>query len=90
MWFMKYSVRKKDANSSTLVTEFCKRICQQLGYFRNKILSQATGQHFNLPWHSENDMKFTIIEQVRSSDPLYGREKLHMRRFNSLYGGINR
>ena len=37
-------------------------------------------------------MKFTIIEKVRSSDSLYGREreKLHIKRFNSFYGGMNR
>ena len=72
--------------------EFRERMCQHIGYVRNKVLSKATGQHFNLPGHSKNDMKFTIIEKVRSSDPLYGREreKLHIRRFNSFYGGINR
>ena len=72
--------------------EFRERMCQHLGYVRNKLLNKATGQHFNLPGHSKNYMKFPIIEKVRSSDPLYGREreKLHIRRFNSFYGGINR
>ena len=72
--------------------ELCERMIQHLGYVRNKTLSKATGQHFNLPGHSKNNMKFTIIEKVRSSDPLYGREreKLHIRMFNSFYGGINR
>ena len=37
-------------------------------------------------------MKFTILEKVRSTDPLYGREreKLHIRNFNTFYEGINR
>ena len=57
----------------------------------NKNLNQAIGAHYNLPGHSKNDMKFTIIEAVRSQDP-YGREreKLHIRKFNTFYRGINR
>ena len=55
-------------------------------------MNQATGEHFNSPGHSKNDMKFTILEKVKSNDPLYGREreKLHIRRFNTFYAGINR
>ena len=53
---------------------FTERMCQHLGYIRNKTLNQAIGAHYNLPGHSKNYMKFTIIEAVRSHDPLYGRE----------------
>ena len=37
-------------------------------------------------------MEFTIVEKVRSMDPLYGREreKLHIRKFKTFHGGINR
>ena len=65
---------------------------QHLGYVRNKVYSQATGEHFNLRGHSKNNMEFTIVEKVRSQDPLFGREreKLHIRKFNTFYGGINR
>ena len=46
-----------------------------------KKISEATGEHFNLPGHSHTDMKFTIIEQVKSLDPIYAREteKLHIK-----------
>ena len=72
--------------------EFRERMCQHLGYVRNKTLSKATGEHFNLPGHDKNNMKFTILEKVRSADPLYGREreKYHIRKFNTFYAGINR
>ena len=72
--------------------QFRDRMCQHLGYIRNKNLNKAIGEHFNLPGHSKNDVKFTIIEKVRSQDPLYGREreKLHIRKFNTFYAGINK
>ena len=71
---------------------FRERMKQHLGYVRNKVLTQATGTHFNLPGHSKNNMEFTIVEKVGSMDPLYGREreKLHIRKFNSFHDGINR
>ena len=67
-------------------------MCQHIGYVRNKVLTKATGEHFNLPGHDKSNMKFTILEKVRSTDPLYGREreKLHIRNFNTFYEGINR
>ena len=42
--------------------------------------------------HSMHHMKFSIIEQVKSMDPLYGREreKLMIRNFHSYYGGVNK
>ena len=72
--------------------ELCERIYQHIGYVRNKILSRATGEHFNLPGHSIHNMKFTVLEKVNSSDPIYAREreKLLIRKFNSFYGGINK
>ena len=62
--------------------EFRERMCQHLGYVRNKLLNKATGQHFNLPGHSKNDMKFTILEKVKSNDPLLRKRKrkLHIRK----------
>ena len=72
--------------------EFRDRIYQHIGYVRNKQTSRATGEHFNLPGHNIHNMKFTILEQIRSRDPLYGREreKLLIRKFNSFYNGINK
>ena len=69
------------------------RYCSQhLGHVINKTLSKATGENFNLPGHEKNNMKFTILEKVRSADTLYGRErqKCHIRKFNTFYAGINR
>ena len=72
--------------------EFRERIYQHIGYVRNKQLNKATGEHFNLPGHSIKNMKFTMLEQVKSPDPLHGREreKLIIRKFNSVYNGINK
>ena len=50
--------------------EFRERMCQHLGNVKNKTLSKATREHFNLPGHDKNDIKFTILEKVRSTDPL--------------------
>ena len=82
--------RKRYIGFST--RELRKRIYEHIGYVKNKVISKATGAHFNLPGHSTNNMKFTVVEKVRSSDPLYGREreKFHIRQFNTYYNGINR
>ena len=71
---------------------FRERIFQHIGYVRNKQLHKSTGEHFNLPGHNSSNMKFTVIEAVKSTDPLYGREreKLLIRKFNTFYNGINR
>ena len=55
-------------------------------------MNKATGQHFNVPGHEIHHMKFTAIEQVKSEDPLYGREreKLFIRKFNTFFNGINK
>ena len=59
---------------------------------RTKKKSEATGEHFNLPGHSHTDMKFTIIEQAKSFDPVYARERenLHIKKFNTYHKGINK
>ena len=58
--------------------EFCKRICQPLGYVRNKQMNKTTGEHFYPPGHSIHNVTFTMlqhVQQVKSPDPLYGRER---------------
>ena len=47
---------------------------------RTKKISEATGEHLNLPGHSHTDMKLTIIEQVKSLNSVYARkrETLHI------------
>ena len=58
---------------------------------RNKVTSRATGEEFNMPGHTINNMKFIVLEQVKSLDPLYARkrEKL-LRKFNTFHRGINK
>ena len=72
--------------------EYRERMFQHIGYVRNKETQKATGEHFNLPGHGMHNMKFSILEKVKSSDPLYGREreKLLIRKFNTYHKGINR
>ena len=75
-----------------MTTDFRDRIYQHLGYVRNNIKTRATGAHFNLAGHGMKNMKFTILEQVRSNDLLYAREreKLFIRKFFTFYCGINK
>ena len=54
---------------------FRKRVNEHISYIKYKKISEETGEHFNLPGHSHTDMKFTIIEQVKSLDPLYAGER---------------
>ena len=63
-----------------------------MGYARNKIENITTGNHFNLPGHSEKNMLFTIIEQVKQNDTFYRkeREKYHINKFNTFYQGLNK
>ena len=55
--------------------EIKKRINEHLGYIRNKDLDKATGEHFNLPGHSESHLMFTIIEQSKSQEYEYRKER---------------
>ena len=68
------------------------RFLEHKRYVDNKITTQATGEHFNLPGHSRNNMKITIIEQVKKQDQSYRkeREKYFIKKFNPVYQGINK
>ena len=68
------------------------RLSDHHGYIVNKHRNTATGRHFNLPGHSLADLSVIIIEQVKKKDTLYRkeREQYHIRRFNTLYQGMNR
>ena len=67
--------------------EYHERIYQHIGYVRNKQIQKAKAEHFNSLGHGMHNMKFTILEKVKSSDPLYGREreKLLIRKFLSQW-----
>ena len=73
-----------------MTNDFREGIYQHVGYVRNNIKARATGAHFNLPGHGIRDMKFTILEQVRSINTLYAREqeKSLIRKFNTFHCGI--
>ena len=66
------------------------RLSQHRGYITRKT-QDATGRHFNLPGHTLANMNITIIERVKSNDPIYRkeREKYHIRKFNSYHKGMN-
>ena len=82
---------KKEACKMNYVGE-TKRIMKfRFAEHRGYDESQPTGQHFNSQGHSIADMSVLILEQVRSSDPLYRkeREKYCIRKFNTYYNGMN-
>ena len=68
------------------------RICQYLRYIRNKVLNQSTGLNFNYISHSQENIKFSVLEQPRCSDLVYRkeREKFIIKELNSYYRGLNR
>ena len=72
--------------------ELKERMKEHIGYAKNNIITNATGEHFNLPGHSFQNMKFTIIEKVKQKDTIYRqeREKYHIMKFNTFYDGMNR
>ena len=68
------------------------RLAEHRGYVSNKQTNEATGRHFNLPSHNRADLQITAIEQVKKNDVIYRRqrEEYHIRRFNTMYQGINK
>ena len=70
--------------------KFC--LSDHRGYIVNKNTNTATGHHFNLPGHSLADLSVIVIEQVKKNYTLYRkeREEFHIRRFNTLYKGMNK
>ena len=79
----------RDANVSVLLGAFVSR---SIGYARTCKLNQPSGFHFNLPGHSIHNMKFTIIEKVKSNDPIYRRERerFHIEKFDTFHFGLNK
>ena len=68
------------------------RLAEHRGYVTSQNTSTATGRHYNSPGHTLADLSITVLEQVRKNDTLYRtqREEYHVRRFNTLYKGLNR
>ena len=61
-------------------------------YINNHVDTVSTGAHFNLPGHSQADLKITVIEQAKKKDKTYReiREEYHINKFNTYYEGLNR
>ena len=71
--------------------EIRERIAEHKQYIRNAS-SKATGDHFKLPGHSVNDMKFTALEKIKYNTMEYRkeREKDIIRLFDVCDLGLNR
>ena len=68
------------------------RVAEHKGYISNQVTSRATGAHWNLPGHSLANLKVTVLEQSKSRDEEYirEREKYFIRKFDTFNDGINR
>ena len=68
------------------------RFSEHRGYVNNKILTKATGEHYNLPGHTVADMKVSILEKVHSRNELVReeRENLVIKNMNTKYKGLNK
>ena len=68
------------------------RIADHRGYVLNKRTDKSTSEHFNLTGHSLADLSVTIIEQTKGRSSEYRKEREHyfIRRFDTLYRGLNK
>ena len=69
-----------------------KRFSEHKDYITSIFPTQATGQHFNLPGLSIDNITITILEKVRKNNESYRKERetSHIRRFNTYFKGLNR
>ena len=68
------------------------RSANHRGYVNRKVVSQPTGQPFNMPGHDISDMKISVLEKVKKSGNIYRkeREKYFIALMNTFYNGINK
>ena len=68
------------------------RFGEHRGYVTNNHTEQATGAHYNLPGHSVENMKITILEKVKSMSDSYRKERelYFINKLNTYYQGLNR
>jgi len=71
------------------------RFNQHLAYVRSTNENQkptATGEHFNLPGHSIDNMKVSILEKVSQDSITYRkiRESFYINKFETKHQGLNR
>ena len=71
---------------------FKERIGEHKTYIRTKKLNQPTRYHFNLPGHSLDQLKVTVIERITKTSVLYRkeRESYIIRKFNTHNRGMNK
>ena len=69
-----------------------KRLSEHKGYISSIFPTKATGIHFNKPGHGLKDVRITILEQMKTPEEVYRkeREKYLINKFNTFYRGINR
>ena len=68
------------------------RFEEHKNYVKQKKFKYPTGEHFNLPGHSVNNMKIIIMEKVKETNVFYRKEREHylIRKFNTFYQGMNK
>ena len=68
------------------------RLADHRGYVTSKVVTQPTGAHFNLPGHSEANLRVTILEEVKKKCSLYRkeREKFYIKKLNTVHEGLNK
>jgi hypothetical protein len=72
--------------------KFKERLSDHKRYINNNNLQQPIGRHFNLPGHSIDDMRATILDKLMNKSTQYRkqREIYLIRKFNTFYSGMNR
>ena len=68
------------------------RLANHRDYIVNRHIDRATKAHFTSPGHNVSNITITILEQVKFKNEAYRkqREKYFIKKFNTLYEGMNR
>ena len=68
------------------------RLADHRSYIYNQVTSRTTGEHWNLPGHSLAHLNVIVLEQSRSNEEDYirEREKYFIRIFDTYNNGLNK
>ena len=68
------------------------RLGEHKQYVRSQMLDKPSGNHFNLPGHTQSHLAGLVLEHVRSSDPfvLKAREFYLIQKFDTYNNGLNK
>ena len=71
---------------------FKERLGEHRDYPKKNVLTEPSGEHFNLRGHTVADLKGQVLEKVRSKDPfiLRARESMYIQKFDTYRQGLNR